>query len=418
MIPAQGGGSVQSVDMVDEARGMKLALGMRRKQEESKRSGCDGAERHRQQAYGLLACFLVGLLAGAVMLMEGRGQTIWLTAMGGAALSAMTLYGMLNIAWLALLRRRMAAMGSPPMGWTAMKDLRRADLLLIDDPMLLRRSGRCLAAHQANLDPRLAPLMLGLAKYGDHPLNIALANSLEGKGLAPEAVSNVDAQPSGQIRGEWRGHKVMLFVQPISYGDTKLTIHLHMDGEAAASVVFDEDIRSDAPPMLRALRQLGVVPVLYAPDSAQMLGPMARQLGLMAQGYMSEEDKDLAVGRHRAAGHMPLRLSLAAGVGQRALDSGGRHRSLLSGQDLAAIPTAISAARAHDAAQHRAITVIAATHILAFALWLSHWSVPVVAALAWGGSAAILWWAGRGDGRADRAEQVATSAAVKKSAAI
>lgn len=334
---------------------MKLALGMQRKQEESKRSGRHGAERHRQHAYGLLACFLVGLLAGAVMLMEGRGQTIWLTAMAGAALSAMTLYGMFNIAWLALLRRRMAAMGSPPMGWTAMKDLRRADLLLIDDPILLRRSGRCLAAHQANLDPRLAPLMLGLAKYGDHPLNIALANSLEGKGIAPEAVSNVDAQPSGQIRGEWRGHKVMLFVQPIGYGDTKLTIHLHMDGEAAASVGFDEDIRSDAPPMLRALRQLGVVPVLYAPDSAQMLGPMARQLGLMAQGYMSEEDKDLAVGRHRAAGHMPLRLSLAAGVGQWALDSGGRHHSLLCGQDLAAIPTAISAARAScgPAPRHR-----------------------------------------------------------------
>lgn len=221
--------------------------------------------------YMLCVCFLAGFLAGAAMLMDGRGADFWMKTVGVLALSILLSVMLLNgVIWV-LFRRQNAGFSAQPSGM-AMRELSGADLLLIDDPMVLRRSGRCLAAQQPRLDPRLAPVMLALAKHGNHPLTIVLAHSLEGGGVAADMVSNVDVPSSGKVRAEWRGHPVLLFIQPIGYGDTKLVVHLHMDGEPAASVLFDEDIRSDAPPMLRALRCAGVVPVLYAPTARRCWG--------------------------------------------------------------------------------------------------------------------------------------------------
>ncbi|MCC2602212.1 HAD family hydrolase [Sphingopyxis yananensis] len=341
--------------------------------------------------YILCVCFLAGLLAGAAMLMDGWAHGFWIKAAGALALSILLSVMVLNGVIWAVFRRRVAGFSAQWVGG-AMRNLSGADLLLIDDPMVLRRSGRCLAAQQPRLDPRLAPVMLGLAKHGDHPLTIALANSLEGSGVAEEMISKLDVQSSGHLRGEWRGHDIILFVQPIGYGHTKLVIHLHMDGEPAASAVFDEDIRSDAPPMLRALRRAGVVPVLYAPDSAQMLGPMARQLGLMAQGFMSAPDKDAAIARHCAAGHVPLILSLAAGRGAWMLRSGGTGRALLMGQDMAAIPAAILWARDLRALKHHGMRILGITHLGALAMMMSGWTMPIIAALTWGIGAGAMWW--------------------------
>ncbi len=369
--------------------------------------------------YMLLICFLAGLLAGAMMLTDGWDIHFWATSAAYLGASVLLALGLVPALMVGAFRRDIAGFGAQSAGLAglaAMRDLRDADLMLIDEPMLLRRSGRCLAAQQPRLDPRLSPVMLGLAKHGGHPLTIALANSLEGRGVAPEMVSNVDVQSSGQVRAEWRGHSVMLFVQPIGYGDTKLVIHLHMDGEPAAAVVFDEDIRSDAPPMLHALRHAGVVPVLYAPDSAQMLGPMARQLGVMAQGFMRAEDMDLAIQRHCAAGHVPLILSLATGLGTWALRSGGTGRLVLTGQDMAAIPMAIAAARRLMAMKGHAVRVIAMTHIGALAMMLSGWTMPVIAAMTWGLGAAAMWWIGQHDIKAVN-RKVGTDA-VKKAATI
>lgn len=366
--------------------------------------------------YMLCVCFLAGLLAGAAMLMDGRGPDFWIMAVGGLALSILLASMLLTGVIWALFRRQIAQFSAQASGPVAIREFSGADLLLIDDPMVLRRSGRCLAAQQPRLDPRLAPVMLGLAKHGDHPLTIALANSLEGSGVAAEMVSKLEVQSSGQLRGEWRGHDIMLFVQPIGYGDTKLVIHLHMDGEPAASAVFDEDIRSDAPPMLRALRRAGVVPVLYAPDSAQMLGPMARQLGLMAQGYMSAADKDTAIARHCAAGHVPLILSLSAGTGAWMLRSGGTGRALLMGQDMAAIPAAILWARDLRALKHHGMRILGIIHLGALAMMMSGWTMSIIAALTWGIGAGTMWWIWsqhiHGPGKPAVADRLKKSAAI------
>lgn len=362
----------------------------------------------------LFLCFLAGLFGGAAMLMGDWEFRQIMAVLAALLLSAVTLLTGLRHMVLRRLRADLASAGCVSLHRAAFEKLRDIDHLLIDDPMVLRRAERSLAALQPRLDPRMRPVILALAAHMNHPLAHILAASLEAAGVVPDALSNVDAHPSGQVNAEWRGHAVSLYAQPLSYGDLKLSMALRMDGEAAATVVFDENLRADASAMVARLKTIGITPMLLAEDRTQLLGPMARQLGLMVQVCRDDGDKNWAAQRHLAAGHVPMILSRGAVEGRWALRAGASGKAVLQGQALSAIAASIRLVRAYYAAQCRAVKVIIFSHLAAWALLVSGLPDMWVMVSAWTVCGLSMWQAAMRDraGKDRPLTQEAASAAI------
>jgi hypothetical protein len=342
-----------------------------------------GQSRSGQLRHVLLVCFVIGLLAGSALLVQEWALRDVGPSLAAALVSALLLYTLIHRLMLRDLRSDLEDLGCRVGASAGFGALRGADQLLIDDAVVLRRAERSLAGQQPHLDPRLSPVILALAKHSDHPLALPLTEFLEAGWVVPDTITHVDVLPSGQVNAVWRAHRVSLFAQPISYGDLKLSMHLRVDGEAAATVVFDENIRPDAAVMVDGLKRLGITPMLLARDRTQLLGPMARQLSIMVQGCHDDEEKKDAVHRHIAAGRTALILSAAGeqlGWGLRAALQGDM---LLQGQALGSVGEAISLVRKSCAARRHALATIALSHSIAWPLMVMGLPHPWVLVPAW-----------------------------------
>lgn len=298
----------------------------------------------------LLPCFLAALLAAAMIVSDGPRLDDMARALFAIVVSAGTACyglgrGLARSARLAI-GRAGGALAEP----AGLESLAAVDHVIIDGVSSLRRVPRMVAAHQPNLDPRLKALLCALAEQSQHILSKDVAGALQSEQIKADPLADIGICASGGVTAEWRGHHVSLVVPSASYGARQLCLGLMIDGEAAASLYFDENFRIDAAPLIARLKKIGVVPMLYDPDAVHMMGCAARQLDVMIRAQMGEADWAQALERQQAAGYQPLVLRRNDDGSGFLLMAPDREQRLLEAETLSAIPASIALARRYKAA--------------------------------------------------------------------
>lgn len=329
----------------------------------------------------LLPCFAMAMLSGTAIISQ-RWQ--WADiAIGLAALG-------LSAIFLFLLTRKLlenqvvGAMKSAGVqdlsrsSWTKIANMRR---LIIDGVDNLRWRRRSLADHQPRLDPRLVSLMLSLARHSEHPLSKVAIAPLSEYVKKIEPVSRISQGAAGGVMGYWRGHYVMLYAPTNLYGEAQLSLCLSIDGEASASLYFDEGLQVDAAPMLARLKQQNIKCLIYDREPVELLSCAARQLGNIIQS-LSGDNVGVGTAPLSTISGQDL-LKLAFEDGRLKLKSGDNEKIVMSSHNLAAFPTAINCLRAFRRARERSLIAIGAGHIFAMGLIFAgcDWRLAVLLAL-------------------------------------
>lgn len=329
----------------------------------------------------LLPCFAMAMLSGVAIISE---QWDWMQiGYGGIALclSAAILFKIsssLNEKLVSKALQRDGVRGLRPSSWLALASLRR---VIVDGVQNLRVRDRTLAEHQPRLDPRLTALILNLARHSEHPLGKVAEQALAAYVKREETITHVGQGATGGVMAQWRGHHVMLHAPSSQYGEAQLSLCLTIDGEASASLYFDEALRIDAAPMLRRLKQMDVECLIYDSESAELLTCVARQLGTTIQANVTPDLREDAMRRNAA--RAPHIMALGAQDGMLALTSTDGANSYMSSRNLAAFPAAIRYVRAFRRARERSLVAIAAGHVFALGLIFSgsDWHLALLPAI-------------------------------------
>lgn len=293
----------------------------------------------------LRPCFLAALLAAALMLSDGPRWSDMALALLAILTSAVACCYVLRHLLTHFAQRAIADAGGAHVRSFALAHLAATDRFIIDGLACLRRAPRTVAAHQPNLDPRLKALLCALAEQSHHILSEDVASALHAEQVKPDSLVDVYCCASGGVTGEWRSHRVSLVVPSATYGARRLCLGLTIDGETAASFYFDENLRTDAMPLIASLNSMGIESMLYDPDRAEMLGCAARQLGVMVQAQMSNVDRAAAMGRQQATGRKLIMLRQNEDGRGFFLIAPDRAQPLMEAEALSAIPGFIAIAR-------------------------------------------------------------------------
>jgi Cu2+-exporting ATPase len=208
--------------------------------------------------------------------------------------------------------------------------------------------------------------------------------------------------PGFGVQGLWQGQPVSLGRpdQPVS--GSALMVELKLPA-ARVVLTFEDALRPDAAPTIRALAALGIDSAILSGDRAAAVAPVARRLGLMAQTGLHPEDKLAALARATAqgakvlmvgdglndgpalaAGHASLAPASASDAGQNAADA------VFLGDSLSPVVTAIQVARATQRIVRQNFVIAIGYNAIAVPLAIAGLVTPLIAALAMSGSSLIV----------------------------
>jgi Cu2+-exporting ATPase len=252
------------------------------------------------------------------------------------------------------------------------------------------------------LDADQAGVALALARASRHPLSQSLRAALDARAVVAARVNDIQEMPGFGVQGLWQGQPVSLGRpdQPVS--GSALMVELKLPA-ARVVLTFEDALRPDAAPTIRALAALGIDSAILSGDRAAAVAPVARRLGLMAQTGLHPEDKLAALARATAqgakvlmvgdglndgpalaAGHASLAPASASDAGQNAADA------VFLGDSLSPVVTAIQVARATQRIVRQNFVIAIGYNAIAVPLAIAGLVTPLIAALAMSGSSLIV----------------------------
>lgn len=252
-----------------------------------------------------------------------------------------------------------------------------------------------------------APLALALARVSRHPLAVALARTLEGKGVLAADVTDLLEIPGLGVEAVWQDQRVRLgrpeWVGLSGGAGDRLATAFARDDEPPRLLAFADQLRPDAAAAIRRMERDGFDVAIISGDRGEAVAPVARTLGLLALVGMTPEGKLAAVKRlgqagHKvlmvgdglndgpalAAGHVSIAPASASDVGQNAADI------LFLGDSLMPVPIAVSAARRTLAIVRQNFALAIGYNALAVPLAIAGYVTPLVAAVAMSSSSIIV----------------------------
>jgi Cu2+-exporting ATPase len=282
---------------------------------------------------------------------------------------------------------------------SALERLAEADRALFDKTGTLTL-GRPELVNAAALSADDQAIVLALAQSSRHPLSEAVRRALEGKGIAPAALSDVREQPGYGMTASFGGEQVSLGRGEAGDG---LSASFNRGSRGAVRLRFEDRLRPDATETLARLYGLGIECSVASGDNGRSVAAATRGLGLTAQTGMRPEDKLELVGRLHAfgrkvlmvgdglndgpalaAGHVSMAPASASDVGQNAADA------VFLGDSLLPVAKAVAAARRTMRVVRQNFAIAIAYNVIAVPLAFAGMVTPLVAALAMSGSSIIV----------------------------
>jgi P-type Cu2+ transporter len=285
---------------------------------------------------------------------------------------------------------------------SALERLAEVDLALFDKTGTLTL-GRPEPINLAEVFFDQKSIMSALARTSRHPLSEALRRALEGEGVIAADVSEIAETPGSGVAGIYDGKRVALERPQGAETTSALATALTINGALAFRICFEDSLRPMAAATIAELKAANVASAIISGDRESAVGPIADQLGLMAQTSMLPQDKLDEIALQTANGHKVLMVgdglndgpALAAGYASMApasaSDAGQNAADIVFlGDSLAPVSAAIRAARKTQAVVRQNFILAIGYNVVAVPLAIMGLVTPLVAALAMSGSSLIV----------------------------
>ena len=284
---------------------------------------------------------------------------------------------------------------------SALERLAEVDTVLTDKTGTLTL-GRPDVVNLSDLTPEQQSVALALAQASRHPLSEALARALGLRGIAPASVLDLSEQAGFGVSGLWHGKAVTLGRSDQAAGGA-LSTTLTIDGQTPVTLCFADQLRPDVHEALASLKSFGMDTAIISGDRMEAVAPIARDLGLFAQGGLSPQEKLDAIAARKAQGQHVLMLgdglndgpALAAGHASMAPGSAsdaGKNAAdfIIMGDRLSPVVLAIKAARRTQAIVRQNFMLAIGYNVIAVPLGIFGFVTPMIAAIAMSGSSLIV----------------------------
>ncbi len=190
---------------------------------------------------------------------------------------------------------------------TALERLAEVDTVVFDKTGTLTM-GAPVPDNADSLPPEVAPVALALSEASAHPLAVALAKELRGRGIVPAALEAVTEHPGCGVAGLWDGAAVRLGradwvgATPAAQTASYLSV-----GAETRALTFTDALRPGAAEVGGLLREQGRTVRLISGDVPGAVGDLAARLGIADwQAGALPQDKAQAIADLHAAGHKVL----------------------------------------------------------------------------------------------------------------
>lgn len=204
-------------------------------------------------------------------------------------------------------------------GGKYLESLARADVVLIDKTGTLTL-GKPRITDVIPLTDLSSSDLLCLAasaeRYSEHPLAEAVRGAARAEGLSLHTPENFEAVPGLGVLADIAGSKIVIGNQRMVPSAASLPIAAELEkhgktllfvsrnGELVGVLAAADELRSEVPGALDALRDLGVRHMeLLTGDNEQTATALARELGVQCQANLLPEDKIRIVKSYQAKGH-------------------------------------------------------------------------------------------------------------------
>lgn len=284
---------------------------------------------------------------------------------------------------------------------SALERLAEVDSVMTDKTGTLTL-GRPDVVNLSDLSASQQSVALALAQASRHPLSEALSRALKLAGVVPVQLHDLDEEAGFGVRGQWDGTSVALGRSDAIVGG-ELTTTLTISGQAPVTLRFADQLRPDAHEALADLKAMGLDTAIISGDRMEAVAPVARALGLFAQGGLSPQEKLDAIASQKAQGRRVLMLgdglndgpALAAGHASMAPGSAsdaGKNAAdyIIMGDRLSPVVAAIHAARRTQAIVRQNFLLAIGYNIVAVPLAIFGYVTPMIAAIAMSGSSLIV----------------------------
>ncbi|MFC0590462.1 heavy metal translocating P-type ATPase [Novosphingobium aquiterrae] len=245
-----------------------------------------------------------------------------------------------------------------------------------------------------------AGVALALASHSRHPLSRALSEALGGRGLPLAELEQVREEAGRGVSAMWQGRSVALHRPEAASG---VSTALDIAGQATWLIPFADRLRPDATAALADLAAMELDPAILSGDNAGAVAEVSRATGLAGQAAASPQAKQAAIAALQAQGHRVLMVGdgLNDGPALAAADASiapgtasdvGRQTAdmVFLGDDLAAVPRAIRAARRTMAVVRQNFVLAIGYNVLAVPLAMAGYVTPLIAAAAMSSSSLIV----------------------------
>ncbi|SIO19776.1 Cu2+-exporting ATPase [Parasphingorhabdus marina DSM 22363] len=282
---------------------------------------------------------------------------------------------------------------------SALERLAEADRIILDKTGTVTM-GQPVPDNLDQLSDDQKAVTLALAQSSRHPVSKAICTTLNAKNIAPADVEDLTETAGEGMSAIWNDQPVSLG-RP-EKGNASLATQLVIANEIT-HITLTDAIRPDAHAAIRELDELGLPASLLSGDSLEAVGPVARELGIIAQACARPEDKVHAIGRlsdqgHKvlmigdglndgpalAAAHVSIAPGSASDVGQQAADA------VFTSDSLMPVALSVKVARRTMQTVRQNFALAIGYNILAVPLALAGLVTPLIAAIAMSTSSLIV----------------------------
>lgn len=289
---------------------------------------------------------------------------------------------------------------------SALERLAEADCVRFDKTGTLTL-GRPEPKGDFGLEADAAAIALALAQASRHPVSVALARTLEDRGIRPAVLQDIREHPGMGVEARHAGRTVRLG-RPSWVGDVEghsndLACAFAIEGGPSRLLVFADAIRPEAAEAAARIEAMHITPAILSGDRREAVLPVAFALGMTATVGMTPEGKLKAIerltasgskvlmvgdglndGPALAAGHVSMAPASASDVGQTAADI------VFLGDSLMPVPIAIAAARRTMRVVRQNFALAIGYNVLAVPLAILGKVTPLIAAIAMSTSSIIV----------------------------
>lgn len=288
---------------------------------------------------------------------------------------------------------------------SALERLAEADTIFFDKTGTLTCGRPELAgALPLSIDERA--VALALASASRHPLAVALARRIDDEGVIPAKLTDIREVAGQGVEGMYQGRAARLgrpdWVGARAPGAAMATAFA-LAPDAPHVLEFGDALRPDARAAVDRLRSLDLPARILSGDRPEVVDAVAAHLGIEGEANLTPHGKFVRIhamaemgrkvlmvgdglndGPALTAAHVSIAPASASDVGQSAADL------LFLGDDLAAIPVAVAAARRTLRVVRQNFTLAIGYNVLAVPLAMAGQVTPLIAALAMSGSSVLV----------------------------